>query len=155
MSLFWYNRNRMCFHLTFVVDLLVLCCGGPCNSLLDGSYLGHIDCTPLILVEGFRLVNFYLLFSLFVEVLNILGLLKLAKVKLHSGRNKEGNGFYSVEKPGLVYWILCCIYLRNLEFMYDLDEKIYTFSAKTIGKATRVLLLLLEFIILYYDNIMR
>ena len=39
--------------------------------------------------------------------------------------------------------------------MYDLDEKIYTFSAKTIGKATRVLLLLLEFIILYYDNIMR
>ena len=33
--------------------------------------------------------------------------------------------------------------------MYDLDEKIYTFSAKTLGKATRViLLLLLE--LLYY-----
>ena len=80
----------MCFHLTFVVDL-VLCCGGPCNSLLDNSYLVHIDCTPLILVEGFRLVKFCLLFGLFVEVLNILGLLKLAIVKLHSGRNMEGN----------------------------------------------------------------
>ena len=138
----------MCFHLTFVVDL-VLCCGGPCNSLLDSSFLGHIDCTPLILVvEGFRLVNFCLLFGLFVEVLNILGLLKLAIVKLHSGRNKEVNLFYSVEKTGLVYWILCCIYLRNLQFMYDLDEKIYTFSAKTLGKATRVILLLLE--LLYY-----
>ena len=76
-----------------------------------------------MLVEGFRLVNFCLLFGLFVEVLNILGLLKLAIVKLHSGRNKEGNLFYSVEKTGLVYWILCCIYLRNLEFMYDLDDK--------------------------------
>ena len=80
----------MCFHLTFVVDILVICCGGLCNSLLDSSYLGHIDCTPLILVvEGFRLVNFCLLFGLFVEVLNILGFLKLAIVKLHSGRNKE------------------------------------------------------------------
>ena len=78
------------------------------------------------------------MFGLFLEVLNILGLLKLAIVKLHSGRNKEGNWFYSVEKPRLVYWIFCCIYLRNLEFMYDLDEKIYTFSAKTLGQATRV-----------------